>query len=345
MTIAELIIHLRKQLIELRGTNNRQAIAELLSTFKMLTKASFESGDKDLTAILVDLTDSARDMFMGKPLNGKVPTEEAIYAVMSAPVANPETTRSVAPAIAESLRQDVPLEIRPRVSKQEEETAPLPDSAVIEDVIDDTGPIPEDPEQTMIQQLQEVAALDWTNHREIRLTSDRQMSAYDLLHNKLELFETLSAYSPSWVGDFPLGIDTERSEIKIICEASNLRDFLTDLKTAYVAYQDFKVVWKAVGRVPSIVGRFHADGFTVQVFGQGRPIREQESFHTLCIFAKLLVLAGHGSRDAIRERMMDGATPEEAFTAHLKLDGDPAQVIRELSLLNNKALYTRVTRP
>jgi hypothetical protein len=78
MSIEEIILYLRNQLLELRGENDRQAVAELLSTFKMLTKISFENGDKHLTAVLVNLTDSARDLNMGKPLNGSVPTETEI---------------------------------------------------------------------------------------------------------------------------------------------------------------------------------------------------------------------------------------------------------------------------
>ncbi|MEM6529585.1 MAG: hypothetical protein AAF653_14905, partial [Chloroflexota bacterium] len=99
MTIADMILYLRQQLLSLRSdNNNRQMVAELLATFKMLTRAAFNSGDDALVALLVDLTDSTRDMYMGKPLNGRFPSEEkirevagkhAFMAMAAAPLAMP----------------------------------------------------------------------------------------------------------------------------------------------------------------------------------------------------------------------------------------------------------------
>ena len=81
MTITDIIIYLREQLLILRDQNNRQAVAEVLATAKLLTRLSFESGDRRVIAMLVNITDSARDMYMGKPLNGKLPSLEMIHSV------------------------------------------------------------------------------------------------------------------------------------------------------------------------------------------------------------------------------------------------------------------------
>ncbi|MFZ4826375.1 MAG: DUF4269 domain-containing protein [Phototrophicaceae bacterium] len=78
MTITDIIIYLREQLLILRDQNNRQAVAEVLATAKLLTRLAFESGDRKVIAMLVNITDSARDMYMGKPLNGKLPSLEMI---------------------------------------------------------------------------------------------------------------------------------------------------------------------------------------------------------------------------------------------------------------------------
>jgi hypothetical protein len=96
MSIQEIILFLRAQLLQLRDQNDREAAFELLGTLKTLTRLSVKNQDKELTAILVELTDAARCLYQGEPVNGAIPPVKRIQLATS----TAQTKDSAEPAAA-----------------------------------------------------------------------------------------------------------------------------------------------------------------------------------------------------------------------------------------------------
>lgn len=332
MTIADMILYLRQQLLALRSENNRQAVAELLATFKMLTKAAYESGDHDLVSLLVSLTDSTRDLYMGKPLNGRLPTEETIRTVAG--------KHQMAPAPA--LPRLAEAQPQKEGELPQEDTQPLDPTLIEETMEDDETRHHEQAQHTrqvVRARLKAVAARNWRDHSPIRDGSPRQMRAYTAVYDDLILFRRLRMHDPVWVGTYPIDLDIVGSDIDIICNPSSLRAFLSDVRSAYSDCDDFRLTWKAVEQVPTVIVRFKHKEFLIELFAQPKPVYEQTAFVHMVIEARMLAVGGDEARRVIRELKASGMKTEPAFAAYFRLEGDdPYQKLLSMAQMTDEAL-------
>lgn len=331
MTIADMILYLRQQLLALRSENNRQAVAELLATFKMLTRAAYESGDQELVALMVDLTDSTRDLYMGKPLNGRVPTEEKIRTVAG--------RHAAVPVAAAATTQTLPQ--RAEDEPGHEDTQPL-DPVAIEEAIK-TDEIERqqkvESEEVILKRLHRVALRDWRDHTPIREGSARQMRAYTTVYDDLALFMRLRAHDPMWVGTYPIDLDIVGSDIDIICNPSSLRAFLADVRAAYGDCHEFRLTWKAIQQVPTVIVRFEYNEFLIELFAQPKPVTEQDAYVHMLVEARMLAIGGDEARRVIRELKASGIKTEPAFAAYFGLEGDdPYAQLLALANVSDKML-------
>jgi hypothetical protein len=329
MSVEEIILYLRQQLLELRGDNDRQAISELLSTFKMLTKISFENNDKQLIAVLVSLTDAARDLYLNHPLSNSIPTETEVRQAVDG-----TTTEAVAvasPVAVASTNGSGKLTTDTRAIKSitTQEIGALETSF--------------DQESRIQQALRAVSNRNWKDHTVIRDGSKRQMQAYSVVYDELMLFHHLTAHAPLWTGTFPLDLDTADSDIDIICNPESLRPFLLQVKSLYGNQTDFRLTWKAIDRVPTVLARFTCNGFPVELFAQPRPTTSQQSFVHMVVEARLLAIGGPEAREGIRELKSDGYTTEEAFVKYFKIPtDDPYEKLLSFARLDNDSLRRQI---
>jgi hypothetical protein len=340
MTIADMILYLRQQLLTLRSENNRQAVAELLATFKMLTRAAFESGDKDLVAVLVNLTDSTRDLYMGKPLNGSLPTEAQIRSVAS----------SVEGQVLFNLSDTAELDtvfvpetesIDSAEDDDKFDTQPL-DPTVIDEVVSETDETP-GRQAILRERLAAASAQDWHDHSVIRDGTPRQMRAYTTAYDALGLFHNLAVHNPVWVGSFPIGIDIESSDIEIACHPASLRGFITDVRDRFGSQDDFKLTWKAIKHTPTVIARFWNNGFWVRLVAQSKPVNEQDAYRYMRIMARLLALGGEESRQLIKELRAGGVGLAPAFVVYFGLaETDPHQSLLDIGELDDDILLMRM---
>lgn len=327
MSVEEIILYLRQQLLELRSDNDRQAVSELLSTFKMLTKISFENDDKQLTDVLVDLTDAARHMYLNHPVTSPIPTEEAIRRVV-----NGTTTEAVATAAPVAVAANGNGKGAPHDEPKQIKSITTQEIGVLE--------VSFDHEAHIQQRLRAVALRDWNDHAPIRDGSQRQMQAYSVVYDDLMLFHSLKRHEPLWVGAFPLNIDIDGSTIDVLCNPESLRPFLHQVKDRYGNRPNFRLTWKAIDRVPTVLARFAAGDFIVELFAQPRPTTAQVAFIHMEVQARLLALGGPAARSAIQALMRDGLSTEAAFVQYFKLSpaNDPAEKLLALARTDNDAL-------
>lgn len=65
MTLADVLLSLRIRLMQTMNNDNRQSAEEIFITLSTLRDISYERQDENLTSLIVDLVDSARDIASG----------------------------------------------------------------------------------------------------------------------------------------------------------------------------------------------------------------------------------------------------------------------------------------
>ncbi len=154
----------------------------------------------------------------------------------------------------------------------------------------------------------------------------------------LRIFGILHEYHPVLAGTFPLGIDIPGSDLDIICEVHDLDAFENVVRAAFGEYAGFRVSRESVRDVPTIIANFDYAGLPIEIFGQPKPVTEQNAYRHLLVEERLLAIGGETARDAIRALKLAGFKTEPAFARYFNLAGDPYDVLLELSFLNDDEL-------
>jgi len=80
MTLLDFMLSLRQRLLDSMEESNQQLAEEIFITLSTLREASYEQQNESLTALIVDLVDSARDAASGVKGKLEIPTVEQIQA-------------------------------------------------------------------------------------------------------------------------------------------------------------------------------------------------------------------------------------------------------------------------
>lgn len=181
--------------------------------------------------------------------------------------------------------------------------------------------------------------IDWTDLSYLRAGTPRQRSTYAALI-QLGVFSHLHHFTPLLAGTIPLNIDLPTSDLDIICEARDLNVFQQTLTHHYTHQQNFALRRKSIRQIDSLVANFNFGGFAVEIFGQPRPVCEQNAYRHMVVEARLLAAVPQ-ARDAIRALKAAGMKTEPAFARYFHLQGDPYQTLLELYPIDDREL-TRV---
>jgi uncharacterized protein len=164
---------------------------------------------------------------------------------------------------------------------------------------------------------------------DLKTGSVRQRLAYDVLMES-RLFDVLKPFSPMLVGTIPLDIDTENSDLDIICQVEDFDEFKAAAVENYESCEDFNVNEEIIMSVPAIYATFKFKGFPIEIFGQPRPVKEQNGYLHMMIEARFLELSGEEARENIRTLKRKGFKTEPAFGYYYHLSGDPYNRLIEL---------------
>ena len=176
-----------------------------------------------------------------------------------------------------------------------------------------------------------------SNLPHLRTNTERQLQAHKVLQ-RLGVFDALKKYSPLLVGTIPLGIDVANSDLDIICEVHDFPQFERQVITAFGQMEDFRIRQATVGGVPSVIANFTYGEFPIEIFGQPRPVIEQNAYRHMQVECRLLMIGGEKARQAIRRLKQLGLKTEAAFAQYFRIEGDPYQRLLELSTLSDQEL-------
>jgi hypothetical protein len=183
----------------------------------------------------------------------------------------------------------------------------------------------------------------WEDVSYLNRGTDRQRDAYQTLIY-LDVFSVLADFDPILAGTFALGIDTEQSDLDILCCAEDLVRFEEIVRVAYGMYDDFAVSYGEKNVLPTVCCRFMFQRFPVGICAQPRPTAEQTAYRHMVAEARLLRIGGRDAEMAIRQLREAGVPTEPAFGEYFNLEGDPYDVLLELADTPTEELVEVVQR-
>jgi len=175
---------------------------------------------------------------------------------------------------------------------------------------------------------QEVTATPLRDIEALRNGSEVQQRAHAALRS-LGLPEVLSAFNPTLVGDAPLDLALPDSDLNILCEVKDLEGFQRVLRELFGDIPEAWTIRKRINGFLSVVARFKAGDFSIEVCGQHRSVEEQDGYWLTLLEERLLGIGGEPLRMALLELRNRGMNTEAAFAERLGLDGDPPKALLE----------------
>lgn len=144
------------------------------------------------------------------------------------------------------------------------------------------------------------------------------------------LLARLAAFDPHVAGTPPLGLDLPGSDIDVLCFAPDGLAFAAAVWREFSDAPGFSLrQWRWADR--PVVAGFRLEGWPIELFGQARPVAEQQGWRHFRVESRLLAMGGPPLRAAVRRHREAGRKTEPAFAAVLGLAGDdPYQALLAL---------------
>lgn len=177
---------------------------------------------------------------------------------------------------------------------------------------------------------------DFINVSYLKKGNAKQQAAYKTLKG-IHIFDHLKSFDPILVGTIPIAIDIENSDLDIICCYENADLFVEELRRNFDTFPDFAVSKKTINDVETVLVRFTASDFEIEVFGQQVPSRQQPGYRHMIIENALLNQYGEKFRAEVIALKRKGYKTEPAFAKLLHLSGDPyLELLKYEAQINNR---------
>lgn len=178
---------------------------------------------------------------------------------------------------------------------------------------------------------------NWHDITYLKSGNERQKNTYSVL-NKLKIFKILREYNPTLVGTIPIEIDISESDLDIICEVYDLEKFEELVIKSFNKYDNFRIERQTVKGLLISLSYFGYSNFLIEIFGQPKPVIEQNGYRHMIVEKKLLEISGESAGKQIIKLKKLGLKTEPAFAKYFNLNGDPFDELLKLSRLNKEEL-------
>lgn len=169
---------------------------------------------------------------------------------------------------------------------------------------------------------------------------DAQQRAFETL-SRLQVLPALRYYDPVLVSTVCLNIQTDASDLDIICEVHDHTRFIADVTRLFGDQSRFST--RVADRTPvATIVQFFTHDFEIEIFGQTLPVEQQAAYLHLCQTYRVIRLGGEQWRSAIQRLKLAGVKTEPAVARLLALSGDPYQAVIGLRELGDHDLSLRI---
>lgn len=154
---------------------------------------------------------------------------------------------------------------------------------------------------------------------------------------RVNVLSALIGFDPHVAGTPPLGLDLPNSDIDILCHITDPQHFAAVLWANFGTMADFGIrPWR--GGSSALVAGFVAEGWAFEIFGQTKPVAEQDGWLHFVTEKRLLAIGGENLTAAVMTLRLAGMKTEPAFAAALKLEGDPYQALLDVGMLDDQEI-------
>lgn len=136
-----------------------------------------------------------------------------------------------------------------------------------------------------------------------------------------DILRRLAAFQPQVAGTPPLGVDTETSDIDILCHAADADLFAETVWDLFSGEDDFRM-WQWTGNGLPLLASFRAHQWEFEIFAAGEPVERQAGWRHYEAERRLLALGGLPFRQAVQKARSSGLKTEPAFWSVLAQNGD-----------------------
>ena len=173
--------------------------------------------------------------------------------------------------------------------------------------------------------------INFTDIEYLKVGNNKQQKVYKVIKD-YKIFDHLKDFHPVLAGTIPIEIDTDKSDLDIICYWKDRSQFIKCLNNNFSAYSDYHLQEKTKRGHFTIMANFKISDFEVEIFGQNRPVIEQEAYKHMIIEYKLLLTYGLSFRNKIIELKKQGIKTEPAFAQLLGLRDDPFEELLSIDI-------------
>lgn len=161
---------------------------------------------------------------------------------------------------------------------------------------------------------------------------------------QLNILENLSTWMPLIAGTYPLGVETENSDIDILLQVGPHQEemFLERVTKLFGRWEGFKIFREQVKDVPTILVCFKVNQIPFELFAQDKPPVEQTAYRHFLVEEKLLKYGGEKFREEVLKLRKEKIKTEPAFAQALHLLNDPYEALLELQRQSTPALIQSV---
>ncbi|TCU75004.1 uncharacterized protein DUF4269 [Bradyrhizobium sp. R2.2-H] len=171
----------------------------------------------------------------------------------------------------------------------------------------------------------------------------RSIPNYEAAIDSSGLLEELREFDPRVVGTLPLDLSTPTSDVDVVCHVTDTAAFAEIVWRRYSLCEGFALYqWRSSLR--PVVARFNWGGWPFELFGDPRPVDQQEGWLHFEIERRLLALDDGRLRKAVADHRARGMKTEPAFAVVLGIAGDPYAGLLALARESDAHLRARLER-
>lgn len=163
---------------------------------------------------------------------------------------------------------------------------------------------------------------DFININYLKHGNKKQQNSYKVL-KELDIFNVLRKFNPILVGTIPINIDIENSDLDIVCEVYDFKEFQKTVEDRYSIFSKFHISNNSTDNETILTINFYVEDIEIEIYAQSLSSCKQNGYRHMVVEDRILRLGGERTREEIVILKKSGLKTEPAFAKHLGLDGNP----------------------
>ncbi|MGN9162639.1 DUF4269 domain-containing protein [Clostridium sulfidigenes] len=163
---------------------------------------------------------------------------------------------------------------------------------------------------------------DFININYLKHGNKKQQNSYKVL-KELDIFNVLRKFNPILVGTIPINIDIENSDLDIVCEVYDFKEFQKRVEDRYFMFSKFHISNNSTDNETILTVNFYVEDIEIEIYAQSLDSCKQNGYRHMVVEDRILRLGGERTREEVVILKKNGLKTEPAFAKHLGLDGNP----------------------